>query len=361
MKIALNKPVVTDEMKQVVLTVMDSGRYVKGPEVEQFEHEFAQYCGAAHAVSMNSGTAALYCALRAIGVQEGDEIILPSLTFFATIEPIIMLGATPVFVDVNFDYLMRPDLVKKAITDRTKAIIPVQLYGQMCNMTELERINAQADVWVIEDAAQSVGARHHNLPGTRWADISCYSFFPSKNMTVLGEGGMCVTNDDVLAHKLRQVADHGRPSGSKYEHHEIGFNFRMSELSAAIGREQLKYVDKWITAKRRNADLYYDALVDVVTPTVWPWSYHTYHQFVIRVAPPDREPLRQYLAERGIETGIHYKTPVHLQTMFRSNWLGRLPETETIVEQIISLPMHPELTDSEVSYVCDAIKEYYRA
>jgi len=356
--IQLSKPVITEEMKKATLEVLESGRFVKGPKVKEFERNFADYCGVKYATAVTNGTAAIYLALRALGIGRGDEVILPSHTFIATAEPIVMVGAKPVFVDVGEDYNMDVREVERRISERTKAVICVHIYGQMCDMDALAELKEKYDFYLIEDAAQAHGAEFNGKRAGSFGDVACFSFFPSKNITVAGEGGMVVTNDEELDAKLKALRDHGRDyrKREKYSSTMLGFNFRMSEMLAAIGIEQLKHLDEWNEKRRKIARIYDEMLRDEVKkPEEFDRRKHVYHLYVIRTKNRDR--LAEFLKANEIETGVHYPIPVHKQAIF-SDYEIRLPKTERICSEILSIPMHPLLTEEEAMYVCEKINEF---
>ena len=357
--IPLSKPVVTDDMKKAVLEVLDSGRFIKGPRVREFENEFAGYCGSGYGVATSSGTAAIYLALRALGVGNGDEVLVPSHSFIASATPILLAGAIPVFVDIGEDYLMDIDDLEQKITSRTKAVICVHLYGQMCDMDRLAKLKERYGFSLIEDAAQAHGAEYDGKKAGSFGDIACFSFFPSKNMTVAGDGGMIVTDDEELDAAMRALRDHGRdyrtPEG-KYTSTMLGFNFRMSEISAAVGMCQLRLLDGWIEKRRAIAGIYDDLLPDdVVKPDGSEGGKHVHHLYVIRTER--RDALKRFLSENDIETGIHYPLPIHRQPIFAGNW--DLPVTEKICGEILSLPVYPMMEQEQVEYVCEMVGEFF--
>ncbi len=356
--IQLSKPVITEEMKKAALEVLESGRFVKGPKVKKFEKNFADYCGVKYATAVSNGTAAIYLALRALGIGEGDEVILPSHTFIATAEPIPMVGAKPVFVDVGEDYNIDIHDVERKISERTKAVICVHLYGQMCDMDALAELKEKHDFYLIEDAAQAHGAEFNGKKAGSFGDLACFSFFPSKNITVAGEGGMVVTSDDELDAMLKTLRDHGRDyrRKEKYSSTMLGFNFRMPEILAAIGIEQLKHLDEWNEKRRRIARIYDEMLRDEIKkPKEFDRRKHVYHLYVIRIK--NRDELAEFLRTNWIETGIHYPIPVHKQAIFLG-YGSRLPRTERICNEILSLPMHPLLTEEEAIYICEKVNEF---
>lgn len=359
MNISLSKPTITEEMKRRVTEVLDSGRFIKGPNVKEFEHEFSSYCSVKYGSAVSSGTASIYLALRALGVGKGDEVITPSHSFIASASPILLIGAKPVFVDVNNDYLMDMDDLEKKITPKTKAVICVHLYGQMCDMDRLLKLKERCNFYLIEDAAQAHGAEFNGKKSGSFGDIGCFSFFPSKNMTVAGDGGMAVTNDEELDAKLKMLRDHGRDyrtKEGKFKSILLGFNFRMSEISAVVGMEQLKLLDKWTEKRRKIAKLYDELLTNnVIKPTEYKNRKHIYHLYVIRAKQRDK--LAEYLAKNGIETGIHYPLAIHQQPIFSGNW--NLPKTEEICKEILSLPIYTLMSNKEVEFVCNKTNEFF--
>ena len=350
---------IADELKASVLRTLDSQIFVQGPEVEAFEEEFAAYCGVRYAVAMNSGTAALHLALLALGVGAGDEVITVANTFIATAEAISAAGATPVFVDVERDSdLMDPTLIEAAITPRTRAIMPVHLYGQVAEMDAIRAIARRHDIPVIEDACQAHGATYKGQRAGSLGEIGCFSFYPSKNLGAIGEGGMAVTNSSELAAAMHTLRDHGQ--SRRYYHDVVGYNYRMSALQAAALRVKLPYLDDW-NARRRAHARRYDRLLagSPVTPTVEaPTGRSVYHLYVVRVA--DRDALRAHLAAHDIGTGVHYPVPIHLQDAYAHLGYhpGSLPITEQHAAQIVSLPMFAELADDQIDAVVAAMAQY---
>jgi perosamine synthetase len=386
MQIPLSKMYVDDRIHEVVSDVLDSGRYINGQNLKGFEGEFAGLCGTRYAVGVSSGTSAILLSLMALGIGEGDEVIVPSHTFIATASPAKYLGATIVYADIDPEtYTIDPAEIKKKITPRTKVIIPVHLYGHPCDMDPINELARARNLYVIEDACQAHGATYHShqtpatpqthrtpqTPATQatqqtqrtqqtertvgsLGDIACFSFFPSKNMTVLGDGGMITTNNGQLAQKVGMLRDHGRTQ--KYVHEMLGLNCRLSEIHAAIGREQLKHLADWIERRRAIAGRY-NALLrasGVTVPVEREWARHVYYMYVIRAKHRDK--LASYLKEKGIETGIHYPVPVHRQPCLKSDI--RLPVTEKYVDEILSLPMYPQLTDEQVEYVASEVGNF---
>ena len=353
---------VDDEIRNAALRVIDGKRYVKGPEGKEFEEKFANFTGTRYAVATNSGTSALHVALLTLGIKKGDEVIIPSHTFVATASPLMHIGAIPVFTEIDEKtYSLDVKEVKQHITKKTRAIIPVHLYGQPCDMDPLRELSEEHDVKILEDACQAHGAVYKDKEkvGTL-GDVACFSFFPSKNMTVAGDGGMITTNNEDYALTARALVDQGRLEGKKYEHDLAGFNYRMSELLAAIGSVQLKHLPDWIKKRRQNSLLYTELLADtdVILPYEAEWAKHVYHLFVIR--HKKRDALQKYLKDKNIGTGIHYPVPVHLQPSMKQCKSGAMPVTEKIVKEVLSLPMSPFLARDQVEIVCNYIKEWMK-
>ncbi len=332
-----------------------------GPNVCALEEEFAAFCGVRHGIGVSDGTTALQLALLACGVGPGDEVITVSHTFIATAEAIALVGARPIFVDIDpRTYNMRAGEIEARITPRTRAIIPVHLYGQPADMDPIMAIARRRDLRVIEDACQAHGARYRGRRAGGLGHMAAFSFYFSKNLGAYGEGGMVTTDDDDLAEKVRLLRDHGSPQ--RYQHEMVGMNGRLDEIQAGVLRAKLPHLEDWNERRRANAAHYSELLGDVeglVLPHVADYAEHVFHLYVLRA--PRRGELREWLRERGIGAGIHYPIPCHLQAAFRSLDCpaGELPVTEQIVGEIISLPMYPELKREQQVYVVDAIREFY--
>ncbi len=356
--IQLSVPTITEEMKEKVIEILDGGRFIKGPNIEAFEKEFSHYCGAGYGISANSGTSAIFMALKALGIGHGDEVIVPSHTFVASATPVLMAGAKPVFVDINDDYLMDVTDVERKITSRTKAVICVHLYGQMCDMAELLELKEKSGFALIEDSCQAHGAEYDGRRAGSFGDAGCFSFFPSKNMTVAGDGGMAVTSDKTLYRAMAMLRDHGRDYGmkeGKYKSTVLGYNFRMSEISAAIGLCQLKSIDEWSERRREIAKQYDELLTgELLKPLTAKNKKHVYHLYVIRTKR--RDELKDFLHENNIETGIHYPVPVHRQPIFED---CKLPKTDSACREILSLPMYPLLSDEQVTQISEKINGFF--
>ena len=358
MKYNLVEMFVDDEIRRKAVEILDSKRYIKGPESDAFQKEFADYLGVKGAVTVSSGTTALHLIYYALGIGKGDEIIAPSHTFIATVSPAMHLGARPVFADIKEDtYDIDPDDVRKKITDRTKAIVAVHLYGRPAEMKELREIADEHGLYIIEDACQAHGAIYDGKKVGNFGDVTAFSFFPSKVMTVAGDGGMVAGNDEELLERIAMLRDQGRTS--KYEHTALGFNFRMSELLAGIGRIQLKHLDEWVDRRNEIASLYNENLSDYVVVPEIPDGRHAFYVYTIRVK--DRDGLREHLKRKDIGSGIYYPIPVHLQPIVKEYVRPEhLPVTERIVNEIISLPMHPQMSDEDVQYISEKVIEFVR-
>lgn len=350
---------IREEIRAAVDAVLDNQHFILGPEVKALEDEIASYLGARFGVGLASGTDALILALRACDVGPGDEVICPSFTFIATADGISLLGGTPVFVDIDPEtFTIDPSKIEARITSRTKAIIPVHLYGQAAEMEAILEIARRKGLRIIEDNAQAIGATYNGKKVAGLGDIGCLSFFPSKNLGCCGDGGMVVTHSEVLAKRLRSLRSHG--SVKKYFSEEQGWNSRLDELQAAIVRVKLRHLDSWSSKRREKATLY-DSLLKQVpgvqVPKVASWATHVYHQYTIRVAR--REHVQNFLATRGIASTVYYPTPIHLQPIYKSLGYkpGDFPETERAAAEVLSLPIYPELTEEQIQRVADTIAE----
>ena len=340
-----------------VLDVMRSGNFVLGEPVAEFERAFASYCRVKHAVALNSGTSALHLALMTAGVQAGDEVITVSMTFVATAAAILYAGAKPVFVDVDpKTWTMDPGAIERAITPRTKAIMPVHLHGRVADMTPILEISQRHGLVVIEDAAQAHGAEYRGKRAGSLGSIGCFSFYPGKNLGAYGEGGAAVTDDDAMAHKMRILRDWGQEG--KYNHVLPGFNYRMDAIQGAVLKIKMDYIDDWTEARRSHARRYSKALagMNVGLPAPETDERHVWHVYAVRAAARDR--CASSLRDLGVATGIHYPIPVHLQTAYRDLGFGPgdLPVTEQLATEFLSLPMYAELTDEQIKSVTEAVR-----
>lgn len=346
------------EVDAAIQKVLDTSAYVLGPSVESFERNFATFCGVEHCIGLNSGTAALALLMQAYDIGPGDEVITVANTFFASAEAISEVGATPVLVDCEEgSALINPDLIEAAITPKTKAIIPVHLYGQCADMDRINAIAKKQNILVFEDACQAHGAVYKGKRAGSLADGAAFSFYPGKNLGAYGDGGGVTTHSSGIAEKIRMLRDHG--SKKKYSHEYIGWNERMDGIQGAVLDVKLQHLDGWNAKRRSHAALYRQQLQGVV-PMMEEHSYGTsvYHLFVIRTQ--NREALQSHLQGRGIATGIHYPVPIHLQPAYAGKWRqGDFPVAETLMSEILSLPMFPELTEEQIEEVCEAMKSFH--
>ena len=345
------------EIQAAIGEVLDSAQFINGPAVAEFERRFAEFCGAKFAVGVGNGTDALTLALKALGVGEGDEVITAANTFIATAEAIVAVGAAPVFVDVDpLHFNMTPEGFSAAITPRTKAVIPVHLYGQTAPIAEIVDIAKRRSIKVVEDAAQAHGAEYNGRRAGSWGDAATFSFYPAKNLGAYGDAGAVVTNSEEVAARARMLRDHGRTD--KYLHEYIGVNSRLDTLQAAVLGVKLAHMDEWNAARRVIAAKYDAALSEVgwlTLPTEIAGGRHIYHLYVIQCAR--REELRRYLSDNGIGAGIHYPVPLHLQPAFRALGYdaGDFPVAERLADSILSIPMYPEMTAAQQRRIVQAI------
>jgi dTDP-4-amino-4,6-dideoxygalactose transaminase len=357
-KIPLSRVFLNDEIRKAAMRALESGSYILGKECEAFEAELADYIGTKHTVLCSSWTAGVFILHQAMGVKSGDEVLVPSHTAFPSIEPMIHCGAKPVFIDIDETYCLNAELLEASITPRTVGILPVHLYGHPANLDAVLEIARKHRLWVVEDCAQAHGARFkEKRVGSRGA-AGAFSLFPSKNLTVLGDGGCITTSDGALADDLRMLRNHGRKT--KYVHELVGYNCRFNEIQAAIGRGELRRLDGLNEHRCRVAAHYTERLSGVVkTPIEKEWANAVYHMYVIRTER--RDALAKHLQSKGISTGIHYPIANHQQpaiTKLSSN-LPSLPKTEAAVNEILSLPIYGELPLEDADYVCDSILEFF--
>jgi len=351
------------ELETAIREVMDSNAFAGGPFVAKFEQDFATYCGVADAIGVGNGTDALWLSMLALGIGAGDEVITVPMTFMATAEAISYSGAKPVFVDIDErTYTLDPDLLERAISPRTKAIIPVHLFGQAADMDAILEIARRRGLPVIEDACQAHGAEYRGRKAGSIGTAGCFSFYPGKNLGALGEAGAVVTNNEELRNKIQMLRDHGQ--AKKYHHALIGWNARMDGIQGAALRVKLKHLDRANQARRANARFYDQHLAEVeevILPTEAEYARHVYHLYVVRVQ--DRERVLQAMANRGIACGIHYPIPVHLQEAYRflGHRKGSFPVAERCAEEFLSLPMYPELTTTQLGAVVHELKTLLRA
>lgn len=357
---------IKEEIKAALERVLESGVFTLGEEVGHFEKEFAQYCGARYCVALNSGTSALHLALLALGIKEGDEVLTTAYSFIAPAEAVSYTGAKPVFVDIDpLSFNIDVSRIRGAITKKTKAILPVHLYGEPSCMDRLLEVASEYGLAVVEDACQAHGAEC--LLAGEWkkvgtlGDIGCFSFYPTKNLAAFGEGGAVVTDNVGLYEKIRMLRNHGQ-KGKDY-HPFLGYNYRMTAFQGAILRVKLKRLNSWIEARRRKARLYSKLLegTSLVIPKEARDSRAVYHQYVVRT--PKRDELRGYLEERGIETGLYYPLPIPLQEAYSSlgHKKGDFPAAEACAQECLSLPLYPELGEEDIEYICYSIREWAKS
>ncbi|WAI01377.1 DegT/DnrJ/EryC1/StrS family aminotransferase [Methanogenium organophilum] len=356
--IPIAKPTVGEEEIAAVAAAIRTGMLATGPEVTAFEEEFADYCNVEHAVGMNTGTAALHTALRALGIGHGDEVIVPAFTFIATATAVSMCGAKPVMVDVDErSYTIDPEEVSEYLNAKTKAVIGVHLFGQPFAVDPVAEICADADVLLVEDCAQAHGAMYRGEKVGGFGAAGCFSFYPTKNMTT-GEGGMVTTNDPLLAERCRRIANHGQ--SDKYLHTELGYNYRMTSIGAAIGRVQLRKLDAMNRRRQANA-AYYTKHLDAFglnTPLICAGCTHVFHQYVTECTdafPTNRETLMAYLLEKGIGTAVHYPMPVHHQPFYAGDPGVVCPVSDELSGRVLSLPVHPGVTEEDCAYIVETI------
>lgn len=355
---SLHRPI-QDDLNQAVLDILQRGNFVLGHDVDHLEEEFAAYCGVNYGAGVGSGLAAIELALRALGVGVGDEVIVPTHTFTASAAAITFTGATPVFVDADLDtFNIDVDKIEAAITPRTRAIVPVHLYGLPADMDAIMRIADKHNLVVVEDASQAHGATYNGKRVGSFGHAAAFSFYPTKNLGAAGDAGIVVTNDERVAETIKALRNCGQTE--KNLHTMEPFNYRLDTLQAAFLRVKLPYLDGWNEARRRNAALYNEALSGsgVVTPGDAPQTRHVYHLYVIRT--PQRDALAAHLKQTGIGTAIHYPLPVHLQPFYRARGHeeGQFPVAELLVSEILSLPMFPDMTHEQIAYVAEQIKAF---
>ena len=352
---------IRDEVGEALQNVLDNTAFASGPFVAKFEKEYAEFCDSEFAIGVGSGTSALWLTLLALGIGYGDEVITASDSFIATAEAISFCGATPVFVDVEEEtYNLNPELIKAAITPRTKAIIPVHLFGQPANMDPIIAVAKKHKLLVIEDACQAHGAEYKGRRTGSLGLAGCFSFYPGKNLGAYGEGGIITTSNKELNDRIRMLRDHGQ--SQKYYHEIVGWNDRMDGFQGAILSVKLKYLMEWNEKRRSHAKRYSVQLAqlsDVITPVEAKHARHIYHVYAIRTER--RDELMNFLKENEIYCGIHYPVPIHLQNAYKSLGYkpGSLPVTEKCANEFLSLPMFPELKDSQIDFIVDAIKRFF--
>lgn len=358
---------IKSEIDTAILNVIENAQFINGPEVVQFQAELEKYLGVKHVIPCANGTDALQIALMALGLKPGDEVITPSFTYVATTEVIALLGLTPVFVEVDKEtFCIEINQLEKAITSKTKAIVPVHLYGQAANMDAIMEVANKHNLFVVEDNAQAIGCDYTHADGTvsktgSIGHIGCTSFFPSKNLGCYGDGGAICTNDDDLAGKMRMIANHGQ--SKRYYHDVVGCNSRLDSIQAAVLRIKLRKLDHY-NAKRRAVADFYDAFFaqfpNVTTPVRGAHSKHVFHQYTLTLNGVDRDGLNAFLAEKDIPSMIYYPVPAHRQKMFEAfgSESTNLPITDWLTERVISLPIHTEMTEDQMQHICNGVAEY---
>jgi dTDP-4-amino-4,6-dideoxygalactose transaminase len=354
---------IRNEIRREIDEVCDQQALILGPHVEKFEKSLAEYCGTRHAIGVSSGTDALLCALMAIGIKPGDEVICPSFTFFATGGCIARLGAKPVFVDIEpASFNINPALIEKAITKNTRAIMPVHLFGQVANMDAINQVAAKRDLIVLEDAAQAIGAKRNGKRACSLSFAGCLSFYPTKNLGAFGDAGAICTNDDKFADTCRKLRVHG--SGHTYYHDMIGGMFRLAAIQAAVLSVKLKYLESWHEGRRRNAALYDQLFAGskVITPKIDPANWSIYNQYVVRIPGGRRDAVKAHLQERGIGSAIYYPLSLHEQTCFKhlGYRTGDFSESERASKEVLALPIYPELAEEQIRYVAGELLSIMR-
>lgn len=351
---------IKDEIDGAVSRVWNHGQFVLGREVKEFEELAMQKCGTSHAVGVASGSDALLLTMHALGIGPGDEVLLPTFTFFATASCVSRLGAKPVFCDIGTDFNLDPADAAKRVTPRTRAMIVVELYGQMADMAALRELTYDRGIDLIEDAAQSIGSSFAGTPAGACGDAACFSFFPTKNLGAAGDGGMVTTDDPQLAENVRLLRQHG--AHPKYYHRLVGYNSRLDALQAAILKAKLPHLDRWTEMRRKHADVYdreLSGIGDIQVPVRRADSYHIFHQYTIMTAK--RDALRAHLQAAKIGTEIYYPLPLHLQECYSylGGKAGQLPRAERAANMALSLPIFPEMTESEQGEVLSAIRQFF--
>lgn len=364
--IQMTKPIIEQEEINAVNEVLKSGMLAQGPKTKELEERFAKYCGAKYAVAVNSGTAAIHAALYALGVKSGDEVITSPFTFVASANPILMQNAKVVFADISEnDFNLDPKKIEEKITPGTKAVIPIDLYGQIYDYGALKNIADKHNLKILEDACQAVGAEYDGAKAGTFGDASAFSLYATKNI-MSGEGGVITTNNEEIAEKCKLFRHHGQSEKTRYEYHDLGYNYRITDLCASIAIEQLKKVDEFNGKRIQNAKKLNDGLKNIkgiITPSIKPGHKHVFHQYTIRITDEfksSREKFTAYLTNSGIESKIYYPKPLHLHPHFlRMGYKkGDFPVAEKMSEQVLSLPVHPSLTNDEINYIIDKIELY---
>jgi dTDP-4-amino-4,6-dideoxygalactose transaminase len=359
--LGLEYEVIKKELTPVLETILRSGSYVLGSELTQFETALASYLDVRHAIGVNSGTDSLLIALRALDIGPGDEVILPAKSFFATAEPVMHLGAKPVFVDIDpVSYTLDPAAVSSKISARTKAIIAVHLYGLMADVKALSTLARKKRIPLVEDMAQAIGSTCEGKKAGSWGEIACLSFYPTKNLGACGDAGAVLTSNGRLAERVRSLRNHG--AKVKYQHEEVAYNSRLDEIQAAILRLKLPHLEEWNQKRRQLAGQYTDALkgLPIILPQELPGRLHVYHLYSIQ--SEKRDDLKSFLQEEGISTGLHYPIPLHLLPALKGlgHRAGDFPESEDLARRTLSLPLYPFMSSDDVLYVADAVRRFHK-
>ncbi|MBU1632509.1 MAG: DegT/DnrJ/EryC1/StrS family aminotransferase [Nanoarchaeota archaeon] len=360
--IPIAKPFIEEEEKKAVIEVLDSGNIVQGEKVAEFEKNIANYCGTKYAIATNNGTSSIHTALYALGIKSGDEVITSPFTFVASANPIIMQGAKPVFVDIKEDtFNIDPSKIRDKITAKTKAIIVVDLYGQIHDTKEIREIANEYNLKIIEDACQAIGAEFNGKKAGTFGDLSCFSFYATKNM-ITGEGGMITTNNEEYVELCKRFRHHGQSEKTRYEYYDLGYNYRMTDIQAAIGIEQLKKIDLLTQKRINNAKMLTEGLYkisQIKIPYIKPRAKHVFHQYTIKTEKRDQ--LRNYLKENGVGCGTYYPKPLHLHPFFMKLGYkeGDFPIAERVSKEVLSLPVHPSLTQEEIDRIIKTMGDFY--
>lgn len=366
--INVSKPIIGKEEIEAVISVMKSGMLVQGPKTAQFEDAFAKYCGTKYAVAFNSGTAALHAGLYALGIGDGDEVITSPFTFVASANPILMQNAKVIFADISSeDFNLDPKEVEKKITNKTKAILPIDLYGQVYDYDLMKIIAEKNNLKILEDACQAVGAEYKGMKAGNFGDVSAFSLYATKNI-MSGEGGMITTNDEEIVEKCKRFRHHGQSEKTRYEYWDIGYNYRMTDISAAIGLVQLKKIEELNEKRQLNAKMFTQGLAGIkglILPNTLNDRKHVFHQYTIRITEEfktSREKLMEFLEYNNIGSTIYYPKPLHLHPHFTKLGYkeGDFPVAERLAKEVLSLPVHPSLTKEEIGLIIDKIKEYVK-
>lgn len=364
--IPISKPLIEDEEINAVVEVLKSGMIAQGPKTAELEEMFAKLCGTKHAIAFSNGTTAIHSAVRALGITDGDEVITVPFTFVATANPVLMERGKIIFVDISEDdFCIDPNKIEEKITERTKAIIPVDLFGQVYKYKEVKEIADRHNLKILEDACQAVGATQDGKVAGSFGDVGAFSLYATKNITT-GEGGMLTTNDDEIARQAKMFRHHGQDEAVRYEYLALGHNYRLTDLAAALGVEQMKKIDRIIDIRVRNANLYSEGLSEIegiITPKILGNNTHVYHQYTIRVTEEygkTRDELMEFLKENEIGCGIYYPKPLHLHEHFRKMGYkeGDFPVSEKLSKEVLSLPVNPFVTKENVEFIIEKVKEF---